>query len=456
MNKAICRAMAAVTAVGTLFGLTACGSSSSSGVATTKGKDGSITVSFWHSMSGTNGQVLDKLIQEFNQQNKGKITVKGLYQGKYDDAITKYKSAVQSKSTPTLMQIYDIGSRFMMDSGTITPMQDFIDADKYDTSDLQQNVAGYYTVNGKLYSMPFNTSMPVLYYNKTLFEKAGLDPNKAPTTLEEVKADAEKLSAKNGGPAEYGFNAAVYGWYLEQEIAASGETYCMPKNGRGSKRATKFTFDNDSAVTFMKWWKDMVDSGVSGNTGTDTTTAINAFETGNIGITIESTADLAGVMDAAKQKGFEVGVGNYPKISENKSGPIIGGGSLWISNVNHSKEEQQAAWKFVKFLSEPKQQAVWHTGTGYFPTSKKALEEPTDVQWRKQYPQFDVAVNQLKNTQLTSVTQGCSAGVMPQARKAVEKAVEQVFEGADPKKALSEQVKNVQSDLEDYDNSLQN
>ena len=122
--------------------------------------------------------------------------------------------------------------------------------------------------------------------------------------------------------------------------------------------------------------------------------------------------------------------------------------------MKHSDEEQQAAWQFVKFLSDPKRQAEWHTGTGYFPTSKKALEEPADAQWRQQYPQFDVAVKQLQNTKLTPATQGCSAGVMPQARKGVEKAVEQIFEGTDPKKALSDQDKALQSDLDDYNNSL--
>ena len=455
MHSIIRRTAGALVAAASLVALTACGSANASDdAATPRGKDGSVTVTFWHSMSGTNGQVLNKLIDEFNADHKGKITVKGIYQGEYDDAITKYKSAVQSQSTPTLMQVYDIGSRFMMDSGTITPMQDFIDRDKYDASDLQPNVAGYYTVNNKLYSMPFNTSMPVLYYNKTLFEKAGLDPNKAPETLDEVKADAEKLAAVNGGPAQYGFNAAVYGWYLEQEIAANGDQYCSPDNGRGKDRATGFTFDNKGAVDFLTWWKGMVDSGVSGNTGTDTQQAINAFETGTIGITIESTADLAGVMDAAKQKGFEVGVGNYPKIRRNDSGPIIGGASLWISSVKHSQEEQNAAWQFVKFLASPKQQAVWHTGTGYFPISRKALNEPQDVAWRQQYPQFDVAVKQLQNTKLSPATQGCSAGVMPQARKAVEQAIEQVFAGKDPKTALSGQVKALKADLDDYNQSV--
>ncbi|OZG66096.1 glycerol-3-phosphate ABC transporter substrate-binding protein [Bifidobacterium aquikefiri] len=452
MKNGFKTALAVVAVLGTLISA-GCGSASAAGTATKNA--GPQTVTFWHSMSGTNGQVLDKLIAKFNKTNKDKITVKALYQGAYDDAITKYKSAVQSKSTPTLMQVYDVGSRFMMDSGTVTPMQNFIDADNYDVSDLQPNVAGYYKVDGKLYSMPFNSSMPVIYYNKTMFRQAGLDPDKAPTTLAEVKADAEKLSQKNGGPAQYGFNAAVYGWFVEQEIAANGQLYCSPQNGRGSKRADDFTFNNSSATTFLTWWKGMIDSGISGNTGTDTDDADSAFESGKVGITFESTAGLSGIMAAAKTKGFEVGVGNYPKIKKNNSGPIIGGASLWISKLGHSSAQQEAAWKFIKFLSEPENQATWHTGTGYFPTSKKALNTETDKAWRKQYPQFDVAVKQLESTKLTAATQGCSAGVMPQARKAVEDGIEKVFAGADAKTALTSEVKGLQSDVQDYNSSVE-
>ena len=451
MKRTYRMAVAMVAALG-LLGTTACGGSNDSD---TGGDDGLQTVTFWHSMTGVNGEVLDGLISDFNKQNEGKIKVEGVFQGKYDDALTKYKSSIKSKSTPTLMQIYDIGSRFMMDSGTIAPMQDFIDDESFDTSEMQPNVLGYYQVDNKLYSMPFNTSMPVLYYNKDLFEKAGLDPDKAPETLDEVKEAAEKLSSKNGGPAEYGFNAAIYGWFLEQEIAANGELYCSPDNGRGSERATKFTYDNDAAAEFMTWWKDMVDSGISGNTGTDTDAAKQAFQTGTVGITLESTADLAGMMEGAKEKGFEVGVGYYPKIETNDSGPIIGGASLWISNLEHSDAEQKAAWEFVKFLSTADSQATWHTGTGYFPTSKAALETDLDTKWREEHPQFDVAVQQLENTKLTPATQGCSAGVMPQARKSVETAVEKIFQGTDAKTALSDQVKAVQTDLDDYNSSVE-
>ena len=137
---------------------------------------GVTTVSFWHAMDGKNAEALTKLVTEFNQKNSGKIEVKATYAGKYDDTITKYKAAIQSKSTPDVIQIYDIGTRFMIDSKQTVPMQSFIDRDKLDVSDLQPNIAGYYSVDNKLHSMPFNTSMPVCTSTRSSSRRPGSTP----------------------------------------------------------------------------------------------------------------------------------------------------------------------------------------------------------------------------------------------------------------------------------------
>lgn len=415
--------------------------------------DGETTVAFWHSMDGTNGDTLEKLVKAFNEKNSGKITIKPVYQGEYDDGITKYKAAVQSGSTPALVQIYDLGLQFMIDSGTVVPMQSFIDRDSYDVSDIQPNIAGYYTVADKLWSMPFNTSMPVLYYNKKLFEKAGLDPDKAPETLDEVAEAAKALSKKNDGPAEFGFNGAIYGWFVEQIIATAGELYCTPDNGRGDERASAFAFDNDAAVEFLTWWKKLVDDGIAGNTGRAPADAQDAFKSGTIGITLESTGALGGMKEAADEQDFELGVGFYPRIEKSAFGPVIGGASLYVVGEKHSDAEKEAAWKFVQFCNEPANQATWHTGTGYFPVSKKALDEPEDTKWRKDFPQFDVAIQQLDETELSTPTQGGTAGIMPQARKAVEEAWEGILQGDDPKEGLTKAVKGLQSALDQYNDS---
>lgn len=219
------RRFIAAAAVSAALLTSACASSSAGGTAVPPANavtnaSGVTTVTFWHSMSGPTADALNTLIDRFDAAHKGKIVVKPVFEGAYDDAITKYKASVLSHSTPSLMMIYDVGTRFMVDSGQVVPMQKFIDRDHYSTADLQPNITGYYSIGKTLYSMPFNTSMPVLYYNKTLFAKAGLDPDKPPSTLADIRTDAEKL--KNS--AHYGFGAAIYGWFVEQYDASSGVT----------------------------------------------------------------------------------------------------------------------------------------------------------------------------------------------------------------------------------------
>jgi sn-glycerol 3-phosphate transport system substrate-binding protein len=446
-------AMAAAAALG----LAACGGGGSGGQAEApdagalEEAEGVTTVSWWHSMDGANGEALTQLVEEFNAANEGEIEVQATYQGNYDDTITKYKAAVQSESTPSMVMIYDIGTQFMIDSQQVVPMQDFIDRDDVDVSDLQPNIAGYYTVEDRLWSMPFNTSMPVLYYNKTLFEEAGLDPEDPPETLEEIRAAAEVLSASNGGPAPFGFGASIYGWLMEQFIASNGDLYCDQENGRAGK-AESVLFDSDANVEVVQWWQDMVADGLASNTGRDNTAAQDAFKAGQVAMTLESTGQVKGFTEAA-EGAFDLGVGYYPKLEPNDSGPIIGGASLWINGPGHEAAEQEAAWQFVQFLAEPQSQAAWHTGTGYFPISQAALDLPEDIAWREQYPQFDVAVQQLADTELSPATQGCLLGVMPQARKASEDGLENAILGADPQEAMTEAARSLDQQIEEYNAS---
>lgn len=130
------------------------------------------TISFWHSMGGVNGQAIDTLVQKFNDENEYGITVEAEYQGSYDDALNKLKSAQIGNMGADLVQVYEIGTRFMIESGWIVPMQSMVNADEYDTSVLEPNLAAYYTINNMLYSMPFNSSTPLMYYNKDMFDAA--------------------------------------------------------------------------------------------------------------------------------------------------------------------------------------------------------------------------------------------------------------------------------------------
>ncbi|MEV4555762.1 ABC transporter substrate-binding protein [Kitasatospora sp. NPDC049285] len=459
--KKSARALAALLVSG--LALTGCSSSSSGNASTDSAAPGAsaldqasgvTTVEFWHSMTGKNADALTALVNQFNAAHQGKIEVKPLFQGSYDDLIAKYKASVQQKATPALVQVYDIGTRFMIDSKQTVAAQAFADKDGYSLDDLQPNIRNYYSVGGKLQSMPFNSSMPLLYLNADAFKEAGLDPAKAPTDLAELGDLAKKLTKKDGSgqTVRYGFGAAIYGWFVEQLLAESGALYCDGDNGRTGK-ATKATFDTAKGAEIVQWWADLVKGGYAANTGRQTADAQAAFKAGTVAMHLESTGVLRGYTEAAK---FTVGTAAFPKTAaSDQGGPVIGGASLWISGPGHSTAQQRAAWEFEKFATAPSQQAAWHTGTGYFPVNTKALDVAADKEWVGKFPQFQTAIDQLKATKPTPATAGCLLGVMPQARKGVETAIEQTISGSKTaQQALTDAGKELQPAIDSYNASV--
>ena len=455
MNRMLSRLTATAAVVATM----ACGGGSASNAPNPLDDNasppaGPIEVQFWHGFAaGANQDATNYLVSQFNSAHPN-IHVTATYAGNYDDTFAKYKAGVQSNQLPDLVQIYDIGTRFMIDSGTIQPMQVFIDHDKYSVSDLEPNLLGYFSVNNKLYSMPWNNSTPLLYYNKDAFAKAGLDPNKAPRTLNEIRDMAQKLTVKDaaGNVTQYGFGAAIYGWFLEQLTAEADQQYCNNGNGRDS-RASKVNFNQPTGVNIADWWSKMVADGLAVNTGRNTTDAQNAFKAGKMAITLESTGALRGFQSSVK---FTLGAGNFPKPVDTATsgGPIIGGASLWIVNKKPSYV-QKAAWEFVKYLEQPAQMAYWHTHTGYFPVSKGAQNDPTDVAWRQQYPLFNVAIEQLHATKLDKATQGCLLGVMPATRQAAEVGLESaITKKSSPQKAMDDAAASIQPQIDQYNQAV--
>ena len=233
-----------------------------------------------------------------------------------------------------MVQLFDLGTRLMYDLDVAVPMQTFIDQEKFNISDIEPNIMGYYSVDDKLYSMPFNTSNPILYYNKTMFKAAGLDPNKPPRTFAEVKEYAAKLTKKDadGKVSQYGYSMAIYGWFFEQLLAVSGGLYLDNGNGRNAL-ATKATFNSPEGDEDPPVVEGHVRRRRSlGNYGRPTADTQKAFDAQQTAMMIESTAGLRSRLTAAQGK-FELGTGFLPRPNEaayKTSGTIIGGASLWI------------------------------------------------------------------------------------------------------------------------------
>lgn len=442
------RITAVILAAAMATGLTGCGSNPAEVDTRTAesvtASAGNTTITFWHSMGGVNGEAIDALVKKFNEENDQGITVDSQYQGSYDDAINKLKSAQIGNMGADLVQIYDIGTRFMIDSGWIVPMQQLIEADGWDVSQIEPNIAAYYTVDNQLYSMPFNSSTPILYYNRDMFEKAGI--SEIPDSFPEIEAAADAL-LNEGGAGEV-ISLAIYGWFFEQFTCKQQENYVNHANGRESA-ATAVEFDqNGAGIKTLTAWKSLADKGYAPNVGRGGDAGLADFSSGKAAMTLGSTASLKQILNDVNGK-FEVGTAYFPKISDSDQGGVsIGGGSLWALN-NEDAARQEATWEFVKFLVSSESQAFWNAQTGYFPVMVAAHDEPVFLENIAVYPQFETAIDQLHDSSPESA--GALLSVFPEARSIVETEIENMINNNEaPEQTVSKIAERINKSMEEY------
>ncbi|AZB44459.1 ABC transporter substrate-binding protein [Bacillus sp. FJAT-42376] len=404
-----------------------------------KNASGKVEVTFWHSMAGDLETSLKEIVSEYNK-SQDKIVVKPVFQGTYEESLTKFNTVAGTPDAPTIMQTFEVGTKYMIDSKKIQPVQKFIDEDNFDTSQWEKNISNYYTVDGKQYSMPFNSSTPVLVYNKDAFKKAGLDPEKAPQTYSELKTAAKSLTTGS----QKGFSILNYGWFFEEMVAVQGGTYVNKENGRTGD-ADKATFNGPEGKRVFDLISQMHKDGSFYNTGQNWDDMRAAFQSGKIGMFLDSSAGIKELVDNAP---FDVGVAYLPvPDGVDRQGVVIGGASLWMSK-GIDEEKQQGAWDFMKYLSTPKVQAKWHVDSGYFSINPKAYEEDiVKKEWEK-YPQLKVTVDQLKETKSSPATQGALISVFPKSRQKIVTGMESLYQGTAPAEALDRAAKETERSLE--------
>jgi sn-glycerol 3-phosphate transport system substrate-binding protein len=429
--------------------MAACSSGVSS-TSTSKTTEGSDTneeskekqvVTFWHSMGGAGQEALNDIVESYNS-SQDEIQVNAEYQGTYDEALTKFHSVAGTNSAPTMMQVFEIGTMSMINSGNIKPIQDLIDEESYDMGHLEENIVNYYKIDDKFYSMPFNSSTPVMYYNKDAFKAAGLDPEAPPATFEEVEEAAKKITASN--PEMKGFALQAYGWLFEQLLANQGALLMNNDNGR-TDTPTKIGFTEEQGKSIFEWVKRMRDDKTFANYGTNGDNMMAGFLAGDVSMFLQSSASSRDVIDNAP---FEVGVAFLPHPEDaERQGVVIGGASLWMID-GKPEAEQKAAWEFMKYVQSPDVQAKWHVGTGYFAINPVAYEEQVVKEAYEKMPQLQVTVDQLQATKSSYATQGGVMDMIPQERKIIETALETVYNGGDVDKAYETAVEQLNAAIE--------
>lgn len=405
------------------------------------GDSGKTQITFWHSMGGVGEEGIKELVSRFNS-SQDEIEVITEFQGAYDDALNKLRSASSAADAGVdVVQVFDLGTRFMIDSGWIVPVQNYIDSTGYDINNIEPNLAAYYTVDGKLNSMPFNSSTPLLYYNKDIFKKAGIE--NPPTSLEEILEIGEVLKTKGG--AEMPIAISIYGWWVEQWMSKAGGEMFDNGNGRTASPTSVEFVKNGKLEKILSMWHGLETKGFAPNVGRSGGSA--EFISGKAAMAFALTASLRNLLNEVGDK-FELGTAYFPgALKEDTNGVSIGGASLYIMDSGDTAKTD-AAWKFIEFMISPKSQAYWNAQTGYFPINVKSHDEDVFKDNLAKYPQFETAIKQLHDT--TPQAQGALCAVYQETRQIMEKEIENLMNG------LSEPAETVQKIGEQVNQSIEN
>jgi sn-glycerol 3-phosphate transport system substrate-binding protein len=385
-----------------------------------------VTIQFWHAMGGSRIELIQGIVDDFMEENPN-ITVEVQYTGSYNDTLNKVKAASKAGNAPHVFHLYEIGTLQMIHSGIITPIYELEKWESINWDDFFSPVSSYYMVQGNHYSMPFNSSTPLLYYNKTFFEEAGLDPEDPPATFQEV-VDVSRTLQEELPQLKAPITWNLHSWYFEQFHCLMDEPLVNNGNGRQGELPTEVLFNEEPGQQILEWWTGMEEDGLFLDVGPGWQNHRAAFGSGEVAMVMSSTSDVNQLTGLLAEKGWEMGTGFIPHPEGADGGVAIGGGSLWITN-NQPDEELLAALKLVKYISSDGPQVRWHKGTGYFPVRKTAMEQLEEEGWFEENPNFRTAFDQLLESPYTVNTAGALIGVFPELRSLVETAIQKVYAG---------------------------
>ncbi len=397
------------------------------------------TVEFWHTFGDAKrGNWIQARADEYNKANPS-LKIVPIYKGVSDETLQATVLAARQGKAPALVQVDGTSSQLALDSGIFQPVSSVEDVD---FSDYLKPIVSYYTIGGKVNSIPFNSSSPVLYFNKDLMVKAGLDPARPPTVFSAVLATCAKFDA-----AKLGVKCVAltpFSWLFEQWMSQQNAQLLNNGNGR-QDRATASNIDSPAGRKIFQFYKDLNDRGYLTNTGklADTVGTNAIFGQQKALMTINSTAGLGNLLDASKQSGFQMGVGVLPIPDGSlRNGVVIGGASLWVAKAI-AKPEAETALDFALFMTNTENMASWHKLTGYYPVRTSSVNLLRKQGWFEGNPLQLVAFRQLLSTKPNIANAGALTGANIQMRALIEQNIQKVLSGqgvSDVAKTANEQV----------------
>lgn len=383
-------------------------------------------IEWWHAMGGALGQKVNQIASDFNA-SQSEYVIKPVYKGTYPETMTSAVAAFRAKNQPAIVQVFEVGTASMMGAKkAVFPVYQLMEKtnEPFDPNSYLSTVTAYYTTSdGKMISLPFNSSTPVLYYNKALFKQAGIA--QPPKTWKEMGAVSQKLLDAG---VKCGFTTTWQSWTQIENFGARNNLPIATKNNGFDGTDTSFLFNQAPFVAHIQRMADWSKSGIFKYGGRQSD-AMPLFYTQECAMVMESSAGFAGIKE--NMKGIDIGVSQLPyddTLVDKPANSIIGGASLWVM-AGRPDAEYNGVAKFFTYLSSPEVQADWHQATGYLPVTKAAYALTQPQGFYQQNPGADTAILQMTTSDSTANSKGLRFGNFLQTREIVDEELEKVWSG---------------------------
>src|ERR1700722_414023 len=375
-------------------------------------------------VGGPIAAIMDGYCKAFQQETG--IAVEPVYAGDYSQTLIKATTAIRAGTGPQFAVLLAAEMHSLQDQDILVSLDEIgLDAE------AKQWLDGFYPAflanshaDGKTWSVPFQRSTAIFYYNKAAFRESGLDPEQFPTTWAALADTAAKLVQRDsaGKVTRWGIKMASdlgNAQWTFGALANQAEQTLMNEAG------TEVYFNQPKTIEAMAFWRGLSDTHHAAPDGMSSWPQLSPdFLAGNAAIIQHTTGNLANVRDKAP---FPFGVaGLAGKISPHT---VVGGGNLYFFK-NATPDERQAALRFARWVSTPERAAEWSIRTGYIATSPAAYETPALKEFIAKVPEANVArtflpvatgelsvhENQRVYKALTDNIQACLAGTKTPAQ----------------------------------------
>ena len=381
-------------------------------------------ITFWHAMGGQLGETVNTIAKEFNA-SQSDVVLTPVYKGSYEETMTAGIAAFRAGEAPNIIQIFDAGAATIINAkGAVKPVAGLLNefGTKFNAEDYIAGVRYFYAdKDGQMIGMPFNSSTPVLYYNKAALAKAGVE---APKTWEEFEVAAPKLKAAGYVPLSQSHTP----WILSENFHSRHNLQMANDENGFDGVATEIMYDNPNMVMMFTKLKSWMDDGLYGYYGTKWNDNQKPFIDEEVAMWLGSSGSFGGLKASAK---FDFGTTYLPYwksvISEGQR-TFIGGAALFAMS-GKTDAEYKATAEFFAYLTKPETQYFWHRETGYVPITEAAYELAKSDGYYDANPDAEVGIQQL-SLDGGEWTKGYRLGYYVQIREVLQREYDKIFSGA--------------------------